>query len=208
VRYVQPDGLPVLFPSRNSITEPWSRLGISRVTGGGIYEVPAEDWEAVVGAAGGWSVADFGAPSGPKQPATRARRITAAERTAIERRAVDVARAYLERSWETVDDVGAFESYDLHCTSGAAELRVEVKGTTAAGMAVVLTANEVEHARSHAPQVALAVVSGIALGRGSDGTPTAAGGALTMWSPWDISRGHLTPTQYAYGVPPGGQTFP
>jgi hypothetical protein len=205
VRYVQPDGLPILFPSRDSVTEPWTRLSISRVTGGGIFEVQAEDWEAVMTEAGGWPLAGAGQGGGPRPPATRARRITAAERTAIERRAVSVARAHLERSWDTVDDVGAVESYDLHCASGATELRVEVKGTTAEGLAVVLTANEVEHARSHAPHVALAVVSGIVLGRKGHESPTAAGGVLTMWSPWDISRGHLTPTEYAYGVPPGGR---
>jgi hypothetical protein len=61
---------------------------------------------------------------------------------------------YISHGW-TVQDVSKPESYDLHCVKGNQELRVEVKGTTSDGREVLLTPNEVSHAREAYPQVAL-----------------------------------------------------
>jgi hypothetical protein len=89
----------------------------------------------------------------------RRRSITAAaQRRAIERRAVEVATDKLESEGWAVEDVGAIESYDLDCVRGGEHLLVEVKGTTGPPDRVIVTANEVSLARAHAPATALLVV--------------------------------------------------
>ena len=55
-------------------------------------------------------------------------RASAAERVAIEKRAVDLTTAYLIRQGFNVLDVGATESYDLDATRGDEQIFVEVKG--------------------------------------------------------------------------------
>jgi hypothetical protein len=62
-----------------------------------------------------------------------------------------------------IDDVSLHESYDLRCELGGDDLHVEVKGTTSDGDRVLLTRNEVSHARDWYPRVALIVVSCIEL---------------------------------------------
>jgi hypothetical protein len=74
-----------------------------------------------------------------------------------------------------------------------------VKGTTSLGQEVLLTPNEVKHARTY-PNIALAVVHSITIlqtGRG----PVAQGGELLLYDPWDIAEGNLSPVGYAYSVP-------
>jgi hypothetical protein len=70
---------------------------------------------------------------------------------------------------------------------------VEVKGTTTAGESVLVTRNEVEHAKRMFPAIALAVVSGIVLRGDADGVPTAEGGILTVLEPWDVTLFELRP---------------
>jgi hypothetical protein len=125
-------------------------------------------------------------------------RASAPERQAIERRAVEVATAVLKADKWTVEDVGLYRPYDLHCTRKGVEKRVEVKGTTGDGSAVLLTPGEVVHARGNA-NVALMVVSGIVLGPNAGGTFTGSGGDLRVIDPWTIDDdGELKPTGYGY----------
>ena len=60
---------------------------------------------------------------------------------------------YSDLGW-SVGDVSLSESYDLRCTRQGEELHVEVKGTTSQGERVLLTRNEVAHAREWYPGVA------------------------------------------------------
>lgn len=125
-------------------------------------------------------------------------RASAPERQAVERRAVEVAAAALKGDKWKVEDVGLYRPYDLHCTRKALEKRVEVKGTTGDGSAILLTPGEVAHARDN-KNVVLMVVSGIVLTKHDDGTVTAAGGELRVIDPWTIDDdGELTPTGYGY----------
>src|SRR5713226_9450094 len=79
-------------------------------------------------------------------------------RRAIETHAVKMAIKDCEkRGWKAVD-VSHKESYDLLCSRGKDEMRVEVKGTTSKGREVLLTPNEVSHARAAYPNVMLLVV--------------------------------------------------
>lgn len=130
------------------------------------------------------------------------RGLTAPERRAVELHAMAIARAHFG-SWD-IRDVSGSESYDLLCLRGAEELRVEVKGTTGDGGSVLLTRNEVDHARDRYPHVALVVVSGIDLAGRGTGAPTASGGALRVFLPWDVDAagGQLRAETYKLTLPP------
>jgi hypothetical protein len=59
----------------------------------------------------------------------------------------DTAIRYYEAEGWRVADVGAVESFDLRCERDGQEVHVEVKGTTGNGERIILTPNEVAHAR-------------------------------------------------------------
>lgn len=129
-------------------------------------------------------------------------RLDAAERIAIERRAVDLAVQHLKAQGYSVKDVGATKSYDLDARRGEERLFVEVKGTTTkwtAASEIMLTRNEVElHQRVH-PHNMLVIVSRIVLDH-SVSPPTASGGELRVVHPWVIAAPKLTPVSYRYLV--------
>ena len=77
---------------------------------------------------------------------------------------------------------------------------VEVKGTTTDGAEVILTPNEVRHARDN-PCTALFVLSNITVERAEDGTVTATGGKQHLFDPWHLDDGTLTPLGFRYQVP-------
>jgi len=132
------------------------------------------------------------------RPRRRSRALTGAQRAAIERRAVDVARQHLEREGWSVEDVGAVRSYDLHCTDDAGHtLWVEVKGTTGPLGSIVLTANEVEVARRQHPRTALFVIHNITLADDPK-RPKATGGAIAEIRPWLPEADRLEAKVYAY----------
>lgn len=122
------------------------------------------------------------------------------QKVAVEKCAVDMARAHYESRGWAVRDVGATHSYDLHCRRGDAELIVEVKGTTSAGRSVVLTANEVQVHVEKFPDTALFVVSEIVLAGSSD-EPSATGGKPLELHPWIPNEADLIPMAYKYLVP-------
>lgn len=127
------------------------------------------------------------------------RRADHAERVAIEAHAVARACRHLEALGFEVRDVGAVESYDLDATRPGERLWVEVKGTTSAGVEVVLTRNEVELNADKYPHTMLIVVSGIRLDHGVT-PPRAAGGDLRVVHPWAVAAEGLTPISYRYRV--------
>jgi hypothetical protein len=99
-----------------------------------------------------------------------------------------------------VEDVHGRESYDLRCRRDDQEMRVEVKGTTTDGAEIILTPNEVGHARSY-PHTALFILSNISLEKAHDGTVQAAGGNRHALDPWRIDDGTLTPIGFRYQPP-------
>ncbi len=130
--------------------------------------------------------------------------VSSAVRKVIEEYAVTSAiRHYEEKGW-TVQDVGSSESFDLRCTcEGSSELHVEVKGTTGLGESVILTRNEVLHARSW-PDVDLFVVVKIGVeGRETD-HPVASGGVAHLCRNWKPAEEDLTPLGYDYVTGLGG----
>ena len=138
-----------------------------------------------------------------KRPSRQGFRQSAADRRAIELRAMRLARDRLEVEGCTdICDVSSSESYDLRCDRGGDELHVEVKGTTSAGERILLTRNEVGHAREWYPHVALVVVSGIELTE-RDGLRVAVGGRARLINPWELLETALEPISYECVVPPG-----
>jgi len=123
-------------------------------------------------------------------------------RKAIETYAVMVTTKYLRNEGWVVEAKGA--PYDLYCTkpTGVA-LYVEVKGSRGHAESVILTSNEVDHARSHHPNTALAVVHGIEVGP----KPTLAcgGGHLEWHGRWRPDEVDLYARAYAYQRPAKGR---
>lgn len=117
-------------------------------------------------------------------------------RRAVEMYAMLKATQHYQRTWPDVKDVSAWESFDLLCRNGDKELRVEVKGTSTAGAKVLLTRNEVKHARDAANSVALFVVSEILIGANC----ACSGGTVRVFEPWLIDEKRLEPVAFEYDL--------
>lgn len=120
-------------------------------------------------------------------------------KVAVENCAMRAATEFYGEDWD-VEDVHGNQSYDLICRRGGEVKHVEVKGTTSDGTEVILTPNEVRHAREH-PDTALFVLSNIIVERSQDGTVTTAGGDKHVYDPWPIDDGTLVPLGFRYLVP-------
>lgn len=120
-------------------------------------------------------------------------------KVAVEARAMNTATEFYAESWH-VEDVHGKECYDLICRRGDDVKHVEVKGTTTDGAEVILTPNEVRHARKNR-QNALFVLSDVRVERADDGTVRATGGVHHLYDPWNIDEGNLTPIGFRYQVP-------
>ena len=120
-------------------------------------------------------------------------------KVAVEAHAMNAATEFYGKAWK-VEDVHGTESYDLICRRDSEVKHVEVKGTTTDGAEVILTRNEVRHAREY-PCVALFVLSNITVERAEDGTVTATGGTRRIYAPWRLDDGILTPLGFRYQVP-------
>ncbi len=120
-------------------------------------------------------------------------------RKAIELHAVTIAKQHYESEGYSVEIKG--KPYDLFCACGKrGTLYVEVKGTRGSGLEVLLTPNEVTHARKHKDQMALFVVSGIGVSADETDAPSASGGDVTIYEPWDIESGELQALGYSLTI--------
>lgn len=124
-----------------------------------------------------------------------------AVRRAVELHAMAVAKAYLVGLGRDPKDTSATRPYDFECEGAPDHRYVEVKGTTGDGSEVLLTVNEVEHARAHPGVSALFVVHGIKVESAPDGTIIASGGTTRVISPWSPDDGLLRPLTFRYTVP-------
>ena len=118
----------------------------------------------------------------------------------VEARAMDMAAEFYARKGWTVQDVHLAESYDLLCLRNSEVRHVEVKGTTEDGAIVLLTPNEVRHAREN-PYTALFVLGRVKVEPAEDGTINVTGGVRRLNDPWHIDDGTLTPLGFKYQVP-------
>ena len=138
-----------------------------------------------------------------RQGQEQGRRQSPEERVAIEIYSMDQATKYLESpeggGWN-VKNVCRGNPFDLFCWRGDERLRVEVKGTSSSGEAVILTWGEVEHNRRWANEVALVVVHGVKVTIEA-GKVRVSGGTLTMRFPWDTRDEDLEVLAYKYHLP-------
>ena len=195
-RVIRGNGLPLW---ESSATRWLGNLAVARAKGGTVFSLQPEEWHAMADAAA--VEPDEGQVSPGRRPRRQGFGLTATERRVVERHAQHMAEDHFIGQGYDVQDVSGIDCYDLRCTKGKEELRVEVKGTTGAGESVILTRNEVEHAREQAKRVALVIVSDIRLTRHA-GNASAAGGSMRIIRPWAIDDGELAPTQFEYR--PGG----
>lgn len=182
-----PDGIMVLFPQLNEALRkspdfPFSGHSVSPLE---------EQVETAVNRAAGKMV---------RRARGQGFQLDQEVKAAVEAHAMNAATEFYATSW-AVEDVHGKESYDLVCRRNGEVKHVEVKGTTTDGVEVILTPNEVTHARDYA-HTALFVLSGVTIERPEDGPVTAMGGVSRIYDPWEIGAGTLTPIGYRYQVPP------
>lgn len=130
-------------------------------------------------------------------------RVDPETRMAIEKHAMKMATAkFKERGWD-VEDVSAVASFDLlRRKDGFDDLHVEVKGTTQDGFQILLTPNEVQHAKQRYPNVALFVVSNVRLDHGDDDQIRPSLGEVLEFNPWRIDDACLIPLGFQYNLNP------
>jgi hypothetical protein len=121
-------------------------------------------------------------------------------RLAIEAFAMAKAKAHFEAKGYTVADVSKRECYDLRCERLGQRLYVEVKGTQSSGEEVLLTPNEVAHARERKNSMVLFIVHSITT-TGSEDDPQVNSDKVSILEPWEIDRGTLKPLAYSYQIP-------
>ncbi|MBS0198091.1 MAG: DUF3883 domain-containing protein [Planctomycetes bacterium] len=173
-----------------------SDLNAARARGGTVFKVEPDQWNEICRRAEMNIVAV--PPQRIEREGGQGYGLTAAEKRAVEMHAQGIAENHFVELGYAVKDVSRYCSYDLHCTKGSEELRVEVKGTTGGGESVLLTAKEVLHARENAHCVALFIVANITLQRVPSSPPKAEGGTTRLIMPWSVSEGSLEPTQFRY----------
>jgi hypothetical protein len=173
-----------LFPQLRAAVEQTTALSSILDAGS-----PAEQAEKAVGNAAG-KIARSGRGQGFQ--------LDQEVKAAVEAYAMNAATEYYAASW-AVEDVHGKESYDLVCRRAGEVKHVEVKGTTTDGIEVILTPNEVTHARDYR-DTALFVLKNISVERAEDGTVMTAGGVCCIYDPWFIEEGALTPIGYRYRI--------
>ena len=122
--------------------------------------------------------------------------LTAAERRAVELRAMTLAEKWLRDQGYKPKDTSANRPYDFEATRDGQIMFVEVKGTTSESAdAIAMTHGEVALHHEEKGRTALILVTGIRLDNNSSG-PVAAAGKLEALVAWDIESWELKPTAF------------
>jgi hypothetical protein len=122
--------------------------------------------------------------------------LTAAERIAVETRAMTLARQWLESEGFTVIDKSKNSPFDYEAAKGSLVYKIEVKGTTAATSdAILMTRNEVELHTNEKGKTGLVLVSAIQLEKGGR-EPKAKGGKVQAELGWDIGTWDHVPLAF------------
>jgi len=123
-------------------------------------------------------------------------RLSPEERITIERRAMVVARQWLETNGYAVVDRSRTMPFDFDATRDGISLKVEVKGTTADSVdAIFMTKNEVDLHRAERGRTALVLVSAIRV-TNERGSVLATGGVPTALVAWNIDEWDVSPMAY------------
>lgn len=122
-----------------------------------------------------------------------------ARKLAIEQHAVAMGVEHY-RSLGATDIELLGKPYDIRLRLNGAEVHVEVKGSANEVTDVLVTKNEVEHARSF-ERTELIVVDAIEWQRNEDGEITTTGGRLRRWESWSPTEESLIPLSYSRSLP-------
>jgi hypothetical protein len=98
-----------------------------------------------------------------------------------------------------VENTAAFKPYDVIITKGNEKMTVEVKGTTSTGEKIIVTRNEVDHARK-AGNCILFIVKNIVIEQVGSDVRSHGGEPVVLW-PWHVDSGSLQPISYFYSLP-------
>ena len=202
VKYVRAPNLP-LWEHDHPMLGELDISGTRRV----ISNLTSDQFESVIDLAGGWPdedeiIADAEAiiadlsdrRLGNRQGYTSC----STRRRAVEKRAMELATTHYKNDGYDVINASTCQPYDPKCTKSEIEVHVEVKGTTSNGERILLTKNEVAHAREF-PRSALFVVTNIARTHSDEKTRRAGSGKISeVLDPWNIDGGSLDPIAYTY----------
>jgi hypothetical protein len=119
-------------------------------------------------------------------------------RKAVEEYSMQWAEKRLRKLGLKPRDTHKTESFDFLCTSGGADLFVEVKGTQSDGTCISLTPNEVAHAKQYSNSALFIVYDVKVEGKRR---PKVTGGKELLLMPWDIAAGKLAERSYTFTVP-------
>lgn len=122
-------------------------------------------------------------------------------RQAVETHSMRRAAEYFKDRGFQITDVSANHPYDLRCEQGDLTVHVEVKGTQTGGRQVILTANEVEFARTHSDRLVLFVLHSISVSEGPEGQIQTRDGTREVHMPWEVDQGVLSAISYRYEPP-------
>lgn len=121
-------------------------------------------------------------------------------KVAIEQHAVETAiRYYTDMGASDVVVLG--KPYDLGLTLGRQARRIEVKGSSVSVDSVLLTRNEVIHAREF-EHMDLVVVDQIRFASHGDGEYTTTGGRVRVWAGWNPLESSLTAMAFKHQLGP------
>jgi hypothetical protein len=125
------------------------------------------------------------------------RQLDARIRKLIEDAAQDRLMRYFSDAGWAVTDTRHNRPYDAEAVKGGKTMYLEAKGTQSRGETVIVTRNEVDHARSHPRAVVMGVWSGIRFAYG-EVDPTAGEFRLLDFDP---DTGKLTPRDFDWWLP-------
>jgi hypothetical protein len=118
-------------------------------------------------------------------------------RKAIENAAQDrLMRYYRDRGW-TVTDTRQNRPYDAAAVRDTERIYLEAKGTQSRGDSVIVTRNEVDHARQHPGLCTMGVWSGMRI---TDGAVDPEAGVFRIL-PFNPDDGHLLPRDFDWTLP-------
>ncbi len=126
------------------------------------------------------------------------------ERRALEEAGMRESRMWLKGEGFTdgqIKDVHATKPWDLEAERDGTKWYVEAKGSRSAwsdDFTVVVTPNEVLHARRYPENCTLVIAAACKLTRGSDGRMLAAANQVVVVSPWQPLDGDLSPVGFRY----------
>ena len=121
-------------------------------------------------------------------------------RKAVEEYAMKIAKDALEDlHYVNFNRTSAYKEYDYTCDKGGKAFFVEVKGTQTKGKTVILTKNEVEHARSNSANSIIVIVHTVDVSVKKTNIHVS-GGTTVIKEQWQLQPEHLSPIQYAWTV--------